>query len=92
MVDQIDIEAGQIQQFLDFLISQLRSRQNFELVQSYMHLFLKVHGDVIVRHPLSTCVNLHGLVLEGARRCDCTINPLWDPVALPGLPRLFLLR
>jgi len=47
----LDPEAGQLKQFLDFLIAQLKLRQNFELVQSYMHLFLKVHGDVIATSP-----------------------------------------
>jgi len=49
--NSLDPEAGQLKQFLDFLIAQLKLRQNFELVQSYMHLFLKVHGDVIATSP-----------------------------------------
>jgi len=33
--------------FLQMICSQLRSKTNFELVQAYLALFLKVHGDIL---------------------------------------------
>lgn len=32
--------------FLQFVAAQLQDRKHFELVQSYMHLFLTVHGEM----------------------------------------------
>ncbi len=35
---------------LDFFLSQLQNNTNFEFIQAIFNLFLRVHGDVLVRH------------------------------------------
>jgi len=53
---QIDLELrsltaeddlAQLRYFLGFIAHQLKSKQDFELTQAYLHLFLKVHGDML---------------------------------------------
>lgn len=44
---QVDDDLTQLKHFLTFLAHQLKGKRDFELTQAYLHLFLKVHGDVL---------------------------------------------
>jgi U3 small nucleolar RNA-associated protein 21 len=48
----LERECEQLAFFLAFVGSQLHKREHYELVQSYLHLFLKVHGDTLGVTPL----------------------------------------
>ena len=47
----VEDDCAQLEQFLRFSIATLQSRQHFELIQAYTHLFLSVHGESIVLCP-----------------------------------------
>ena len=40
-----------LQSFMVALIQRLRSRKDFEGVQTYQNLFLRIHGEVLVANP-----------------------------------------
>ena len=54
-----DGDAKQLQYFLEFAAAMIGSKEQFELVQAYLHLFLKVHGDTIRGTPQLTEVGAH---------------------------------
>ncbi|ORY08146.1 Utp21-domain-containing protein [Basidiobolus meristosporus CBS 931.73] len=37
--------------FLEAMENRLKSRKDFELVQAYLNVFMKIHGDIIVNNP-----------------------------------------
>lgn len=39
-----------MERFLKFILNQLTLRRNFELISSYLGLFLKLHADTVSRH------------------------------------------
>lgn len=47
----LENDVEQLRYFLQFVAAQLQDRKHFELVQSYMHLFLTVHGEMIAASP-----------------------------------------
>ena len=47
----LENDVEQLRYFLQFVSAQLQERSQFELVQSYMHLFLNVHGETIAASP-----------------------------------------
>eukprot|EP00041_Stephanoeca_diplocostata_P026608 m.720409 g.720409 ORF g.720409 m.720409 type:complete len:924 (-) comp23004_c1_seq1:188-2959(-) len=44
-------DCVQLRRFLEFLRAMLERKQDFEVTQSYLHLFLKVHGDTCGAMP-----------------------------------------
>jgi U3 small nucleolar RNA-associated protein 21 len=44
-------ERDELALFLDFVAMALPRRTNFELVQAYLALFLKIHAEVVAAHP-----------------------------------------
>jgi hypothetical protein len=44
-------ERDELGLFLDFVAMALPLRTNFELVQAYLALFLKIHAEVVAAHP-----------------------------------------
>lgn len=40
-----------LQLFMIALIQRLRSRRDFEAVQTYQNVFLRIHGEVLVANP-----------------------------------------
>jgi len=42
------LEEGEMVRFVKALTRRLRSRRDFELVQTWMNVFLRCHGEVIV--------------------------------------------
>ncbi|XP_048582009.1 WD repeat-containing protein 36 [Nematostella vectensis] len=40
-----------MQQFMEFLSTHMATKRDFELVEAYMALFLKLHGSLIMEHP-----------------------------------------
>ena len=59
--------------FLQMICSQLRLKTNFELVQAYLALFLKVHGDI-----LSENADLRTLLGEVSQSLENTWDSLSD--------------
>ena len=41
-------DFADLRMFLDAIQSRLKTKKDFELVQSYMNHFLKIHGDVVI--------------------------------------------
>eukprot|EP00037_Helgoeca_nana_P000952 m.24549 g.24549 ORF g.24549 m.24549 type:complete len:919 (+) comp11276_c0_seq1:225-2981(+) len=79
----VDDELDQPRHFLAFIAHQLKAKRDFELTQAYLHLFLKVHGDVLrgadeVAEVLRTTLTEHDICwvhLEGLfQHALCTIN------------------
>ena len=40
-----------LQSFMEALVQRLRSRRDFEAVQTYQNVFLRMHGEVLVANP-----------------------------------------
>lgn len=40
-----------LESFMVALIQRLRSRRDFEAVQTYQNVFLRIHGEVLVANP-----------------------------------------
>jgi U3 small nucleolar RNA-associated protein 21 len=59
--------------FVQMICSQLRLKTNFELVQAYLALFLKVHGDILCQD-----VELHRLLGELSQFLEETWDSLSD--------------
>jgi U3 small nucleolar RNA-associated protein 21 len=59
--------------FVQMISSQLRLKTNFELVQAYLALFLKVHGDILCQDA-----ELHKLLGELSQSLEETWNSLSD--------------
>jgi U3 small nucleolar RNA-associated protein 21 len=47
----LENDVEQLRYFLKFIACELKARKHFELAQSYMHLFLQVHGETIGQSP-----------------------------------------
>lgn len=47
----LENDQAHLQYFLEALEWQLKTRREFELVQTFLNAFLNVHGDVIVVNP-----------------------------------------
>ena len=59
----VEDDMAQLRYFLAFVAHQLQARRDFELTQSYLHLFLKVHGDVL-RGAEATQTELKQVLVE----------------------------
>ncbi|KAI8967024.1 Utp21 specific WD40 associated putative domain-containing protein [Mycotypha africana] len=49
----IDSELTVLNHFLAAILFMLKTRKNFELVQAWLSVFLKIHGDLIVSNPIN---------------------------------------
>ena len=38
--------------FMEAMIQGLESKTNFDMIESIVSIFLRIHGDVIVNHPM----------------------------------------
>jgi U3 small nucleolar RNA-associated protein 21 len=45
------VKIGDLRSFMIALIQRLRSRKDFEAVQTYQNIFLRIHGEVLVANP-----------------------------------------
>jgi len=45
------VSIENLQSFMVALTQRLRSRRDFEVVQTYQNLFLRIHGEVLVANP-----------------------------------------
>lgn len=62
-------EGGEFLRFVEALTERLQTRRDFEVVQVWMAVFLRVHGDVVVGDgPLRDAVRGYAEVLEGERK------------------------
>ena len=51
--------------FMDYLTWHLEARQDFDLVQGYIHCFLNAHGDMLIAQPkLKECLKRLHLLLQ----------------------------
>ncbi|XP_028418818.1 WD repeat-containing protein 36-like [Dendronephthya gigantea] len=60
-----------MENMMEFLITQLELRNDFELIQGYMALFLKLHGDII---------SSESSLIERAKRLEEQHKKCWDNV------------
>ncbi|KAG6475125.1 hypothetical protein ZIOFF_064343 [Zingiber officinale] len=70
-LDQRQPELQSIGILLDYLIHELSSRNNFELIQAVIKLFLKIHGETL-RH--------HSLLQEKAKRLLEVQSTVWQRI------------
>ena len=45
------VKIGDLRSFMIALIQRLQSRRDFEAVQTYQSIFLRIHGEVLVANP-----------------------------------------
>ena len=45
------VKIGDLRSFMIALIQRLQSRRDFEAVQTYESIFLRIHGEVLVANP-----------------------------------------
>ena len=45
------VKIGDLRSFMIALIQRLQSRRDFEAVQTYQNIFLRIHGEVLVANP-----------------------------------------
>ncbi|RCH80855.1 hypothetical protein CU098_004593 [Rhizopus stolonifer] len=49
----MDEELSLLNYYLEAILYMLNTRKNFELAQAWLSVFLTIHGDLIVSHPLN---------------------------------------
>ena len=54
--------VDELEAFLDFLLRFLEQRQNYELVQSLLSVFLRVHSTVLIEHRDALSAKMQQLV------------------------------
>ena len=70
-------------QFLQMLLTSLRSKVNFEVTQAYLGLFLKVHGETVVSEP-EVARALEEVAEEQERNLECLTKELNASATLVG--------
>ena len=45
------VKIGDLRSFMIALIQRLQSRRDFEAVQTYQSIFLRIHGEVLAANP-----------------------------------------
>ncbi|OAJ39198.1 hypothetical protein BDEG_23062 [Batrachochytrium dendrobatidis JEL423] len=66
----VDAEHIYMRYFLEFVAFQLETLHDFELIQAYMNVFLKIHGDVLMTGQKET--------REDLARVQKLVSDLWN--------------
>ena len=77
------VTLDDIRMFLAALTSRLKSHRDFEAVQTYQNVFLRLHGDVIVANPelQQEVETLQAVQRKESEKLLNCLRPQWVPSA-----------